>query len=91
MLPNKWFSIVQTYALSVVHSHLIMFLNPKARGPQFSWRNFEDLCVGMGLVYGTQIPNLPKRHKKSFDLALEESIRHHAKNALKQSGLLEKN
>lgn len=39
MLSSKRYSIAQGVGVAVATSHFAMFLNPKFRGPRFTWDN----------------------------------------------------
>jgi hypothetical protein len=51
MLSNKRFYIAQSVGSACAHSHFIMYLNPKFRGPNFTWDRLKDMS---GLV-GCQV------------------------------------
>jgi len=88
---NKILPAVQAYSHAVVYSELVTFLNPRYRGPNFSWSGFVDICERTAVASAYSCFST-RDWNKFQDRITEHAKRYarlHAQEALDRSGILE--
>lgn len=92
---NRWLNVLlpvaQSHAQAVVYHEFVTLLNPKFRGPNWKWENFETFVVRQAEV--TAYQSFSDKDWNEFEALIlataKRTARIWAKTVLKDSGLME--
>ncbi len=92
---NRWLNVLlpvaQSHAQAVVYHEFVTLLNPKFRGPNWKWENFETFAVRQAEV--TAYQSFSEKDWNEFEKEIVDSVKRTAsiwaKMVMQDSGLLE--
>lgn len=95
MDENRWLNVLlpiaQSHAQAVVYHEFVTLLNPKFRGPNWKWENFEAFAVRQAEV--TAYQSFSDKDWKEFEKEIVDNVKRTAciwaKMVMQDSGLLE--